>query len=122
MGVGPEGSWTLRLFGAHVDQAFGHVPYQVGSSLTEKRDWRDVDVRLLLPDTEYAELFGDPVNAGRDSKLLIWNMAWSALGTKITGLPIDFQFQQQTWANKTFPGPRSALLLLDSDLPFARTT
>ena len=32
--------------------------------------------------------------------------------TRMTGLPIDFQIQQQTWANATFFGPRSALGLV----------
>jgi hypothetical protein len=27
----------------------------------------------------------------------------------MTGLPIDFQIQQQTWANTTYSGPRGAL-------------
>jgi hypothetical protein len=44
MGVGQPGSHLLKLFGMHVRQGFGHVAYQVGSSLTEKRGWRDVDV------------------------------------------------------------------------------
>jgi hypothetical protein len=37
---------------------FGHNPYHVGSSLratlTGKGEWRDVDVRLILPDDEFA--------------------------------------------------------------------
>jgi hypothetical protein len=28
----------------------------------------------------------------------------------MTGLPIDFQIQQQSRANDTYPGPRSALI------------
>jgi hypothetical protein len=36
-------------------------------------------------------------------------MAYSALGKHMTGLPIDFQIQQQSDANKQFKGLRSAL-------------
>jgi hypothetical protein len=118
MGVGPHDGYLLRLFGAHVDQAFGHVPFQVGSSLTEKRDWRDVDVRLLLPDEEYAEYFGDPQGETHDAvRLRLWNLAWTTLGQKMTGLPIDFQIQPLYAANAEFDGPRSALVLRASELP-----
>lgn len=103
----------LSLFGAHVDRAFGHVAYHVGSSLTEKSGgWRDVDVRLLLPDDEFDALFGED-----EGKLLMWNLAWSALGREMTRLPIDFQFQRQTDANAEFSGPRSALVVLGDRLP-----
>lgn len=119
MSLGPHDGWMLRLFGAHVDQAFGHVPYHVGSSLGAKQPYRDVDVRLILPDDEYADLFGDPDEPGLDHKLRVWNLAWTALGHRMTGLPIDFQFQQQTYANREFGGPRGALVLLDVELPTA---
>ena len=115
MGVGPHAGYLLRLFGAHVDRAFGHVSYQVGSSLTEKRDWRDVDVRLILADDEY-EVYAD---AGQRR---MHELAWSAFGQQMTGMPIDFQIQQQTAANEEFDGQRSALLLFDTDLPTVRTS
>jgi hypothetical protein len=122
MGVGRPDCWLLKLFGAHVDQAFGHVPFHVGSSLTEKRGWRDVDVRLMLPDDEYAAYFGDPLRAPEPGyggpRRMMWELAWATLGRKMTGLPIDFQFQQMTLANEEFDGPRSALLIRSSELPF----
>ncbi len=118
MGIGRQSGWLLRVFGAHVHQAFGHVPYQVGSSLTEKRGWRDVDVRLILPDDEWESYFGDPLKSGWNApKLMMWELAWSVLGKHLTSLPIDFQIQQQTLANEQFAGPRSALHLLSSELP-----
>jgi hypothetical protein len=120
MGVGRQNGYWLRLFGVHIKQAFGHTAYLVGSSLTQKRDWRDVDVRLILPDDEYAEYFGDTRNDEKESKLLVWELAWTALGKQITGLPIDFQFQQQTLANIEFKGPRSALIMLASELPLVK--
>ena len=120
--LGPHDGFQLRLFGAYVDQAFGHTPYHVGSSLTDKHKYRDVDVRLILPDDEFAAYFGDPLKAGwLSNKLNMWNFAWTTLGKKVTGLPIDFQIQQQTLANDQFDGVRSALLILDTDFPVVRT-
>ena len=52
----PAGIW-LNKFGTIVTDAFGQVPYQVGSSLHTKA-WRDVDVRLIMPDAEFDRWFG----------------------------------------------------------------
>lgn len=119
MGVGPHAGYLLRLYGAHVDQAFGHVAYQVGSSLTEKRGWRDVDVRLVMPDDEFADQF--PGIVGSRSRRM-HELAWTVLGERMTGLPIDFQIQMQSEANAEFDGPRSALLLHENELPIARSS
>jgi 16S rRNA A1518/A1519 N6-dimethyltransferase RsmA/KsgA/DIM1 with predicted DNA glycosylase/AP lyase activity len=104
----PAGIW-LHKFGVIVADYFGHIPYQVGSSLTSKT-WRDVDVRLILPDDEFAERFGAPRSAEINPKLAAITLAFAALGSQMTGLPIDFQIQPETWANEKYPGPRSALL------------
>lgn len=123
--LGPHDGFLLRLFGAQVTQAFGHTPYHVGSSLTEKARYRDVDVRLILPDDEYAVYFGDPMKPAEPGmggpRRAMWELAWTMFGRKATRLPIDFQFQQQTLANEEFDGPRSALVLLDTDIVVART-
>lgn len=117
MGVGPHEGHLLALFGEEVRRGFGHTCYQVGSSLTQKSGWRDVDVRLLLPDDEYAIYFDDPsAPAHRSLRLMSWNLAWTMLGRKLTGLPIDFQIQQRTLANDEFDGVRSALRIISSDL------
>ena len=62
MGVGMPYILKLQEFGGHLRRAFdGHMAYHVGSSLREKHGWRDVDVRLIIPDDEYAAMgFGDP--------------------------------------------------------------
>lgn len=110
MGVGPHDGHLLTVFGMEVLQAFGHVAYHVGSSLTEKRGWRDVDVRLMLPDDEYAAYFGDPQTPQHNAlRLMSWNLAWTTLGKRMTGLPIDFQFQDTTLANAQHSAPRGAL-------------
>lgn len=105
----PAGIW-LTKFGVIVRDYFGHVPYRVGSSLGSKT-WRDVDVRLILPDDEFAALFGERnSSAETNPKLGAITLAFAALGKAMTGLPIDFQIQPQTYANATYPGPRSALI------------
>jgi hypothetical protein len=82
---------------------FGYGTYHVGSSL-ERADYHDVDLRCILEDDEYGRLIG-----GRDSekRLAFLNAAISEWLTARTGLPIDFQFQQQTDANEKFKGRRS---------------
>jgi hypothetical protein len=105
----PAGIW-LHKFGTIIRDYFGHIPYQVGSSLHTK-EWRDVDVRLILPDDEFAERFGTTSRSAEvNTKLAAITLAFAALGKEMTGLPIDFQIQPQTWANEKYPGPRSALL------------
>jgi hypothetical protein len=104
---------TLKLeqFGELLHDAFGEVPYQVGSSL-ETTTWRDVDVRVMLDDETYAAMgFGDPVYSHHNAKWVAFTLAFSALGREMTGLPVDFQIQQTTRANEQFGGRggRSAL-------------
>lgn len=85
------------------------MPYLVGSAAKGKA-WRDVDVRLILVDDPEApeprfqthfkiEEMNDPATG--------WAYmcaAWSELGRKMTGLPIDFQIQTQTFANGKYGG------------------
>lgn len=109
MSVGmPAGIW-LNKFGGIVADYFGHTPYHVGSS-SESKEWRDVDVRLILPDDEFEARFGKVQNCEVNAKLAAVTLAFAALGKQMTGLPIDFQIQPQTHANAKYPGPRSALI------------
>jgi hypothetical protein len=64
---------------------------------------------LQLAD-EFAERFGPLRSAEINPRLAAITLAFAALGEQMTGLPVDFQIQPQTWANETYPGPRSALL------------
>jgi hypothetical protein len=90
----------LDLFGKMVRAAFGSMPYQVGSSTTKKDGWRDVDIRLILSDEDYAKLdIGEPGDNSSNPRWMALCMAFSALGKQMTGLPIDFQIQQRTRAN-----------------------
>lgn len=85
-------------------EAFCHHPYLVGSS-SERPDFRDVDVRLMLPDGEFDSLFAD-----RTSFWSLFCWAISEWLTKQTGLPVDFQVQRMTEANEKFGGrPRNPM-------------
>lgn len=92
-----------------LNQAFGGFGcYLVGSAL-ERRDFRDVDVRLILEDAEYARLFRSPEGGWLDPFWSLLCTTISAWLSQQSGLPIDFQIQQQTKANAEHSGKRSAL-------------
>lgn len=117
MGVGMPHALKLQEFGSQVWAAFGHPPYHVGSSVRDKAGWRDVDVRLILPDEEYEALgFGKPgQDEHNNDRWVAFVLAFSALGREMTGLPIDFQIQQRSHANKAYPRElRSALGMVPS--------
>lgn len=108
--VGMPAQLHLHRFGQMVREAFGEIPYWVGSSL-DSSTWRDVDVRLMLSDEDYAkEGFGDPKRPHENAKWSATCAAWSALGLQMTGLPIDFQIQDTSTANQEHIGSRSALI------------
>lgn len=113
VGVGMPDSLKLAQFGRVINEAFGHTPYLVGSAARGK--WfRDVDVRLILPDDEFEQVCGE-LTRPRCLNLR-WNalcLAFAALGRDMTGLPIDFQIDQQTQANEEHDGPRHALHVVD---------
>jgi hypothetical protein len=76
------------------DNIFGI--YHVGSS-TQRPDYRDVDVRAMLDDVAFDDLFL--------SRPRVWSLMCLALSeylARITGLPIDFQFQRMTEANAEY--------------------
>lgn len=104
----PAGIW-LTKFGTIVSDYFGHECYHVGSSLSTKT-WRDVDVRLILPDAEFTAQFGKGAAAETHPKLAAITLAFAALGQAMTGLPIDFQIQTMSHANARYPDTRSALV------------
>jgi hypothetical protein len=123
-GTGMPATIQLDLFGELVHDAWGHVPYLVGSAAQKKTGWRDVDVRLILPDDEYEALFLHPTVGSPQRFDYKWRahvLAWSLLGQHMTGLPIDFQIQHQSVANAENDGPRIAIgLRLDQAQQLAR--
>jgi hypothetical protein len=109
--VGAPQVFELELCCRQIVEAFdgfGAV-YLVGSSI-ERKDWRDIDLRLIMSDGDFAKLFPD---AGEhwehDPRWLLMTCAISEWISKRTDLPIDFQFQPMTHANERHEGPRHAM-------------
>ncbi len=89
------------------------MPYLVGSA-AQGLPWRDIDVRLILPDRRFAELTEadpDEEQAPPEPRHMALNVAFTVWGQRVTGLPIDFQFQSMTVAND-YPGSRIPLGLV----------
>lgn len=108
--IGAPACFALEQACQCLTDAFGiYGVYQVGSSLTGP-EWRDVDIRYILPDDEFAKIFPE---AGEywehDTRWLLLTVIVSNWLHNETGLPIDFQFQPQTHANKHHKGPRNAM-------------
>lgn len=109
VGTGMPASMYLDLFGKVVLDAFDEVPYLVGSAFRGKQ-WRDVDVRLMLDEQAYERFIGDGEANSQNPRWRALCMAFSELGRRITGLPIDFQIQRRTEANEHFKGFRQPLI------------
>jgi len=93
--------------------------YLVGSAL-ESADWRDVDVRCILDDAAFAALFPQAAQSWeQDTRWLLLTVSISAWLSKQSGLPVDFQFQPATHANKVHAGQRHAIGL--SCMRFAKS-
>lgn len=109
--VGAPACFALELACREICDAFnGYGCYVVGSCL-DRRDWRDVDVRFIMPDDDFALLFPDVERTHweQDARWLLLTVSISERMSKLTGLPIDFQFQPQTHANEKHKGKRSAV-------------
>lgn len=111
--VGAPACFELELACQHIIAAFpGAYCCLVGSAL-ERADWRDVDVRLMLDDAAFAQLFPDAdVEGARwefDPRWLLLTTAISRQLSAQTGLPIDFQFQPNSHANAWHKGRRNSL-------------
>ena len=108
--IGAPACFALELACRQICEAFGgHHCYVVGSSL-ERADWRDVDVRYMLEDDAFTALFPDAGQCWeQDARWLLLTVSISGWLSKVTGLPIDFQFQPQTHANERHKGKRSCI-------------
>lgn len=82
--------------------------YLVGTAQTGGGEYRDVDVRTILPDDEFDALF---CREDRNGDLL-WSLMCAAIGRMLadqTGLPIDYQIQRMTQANEKHGGNRNPI-------------
>lgn len=112
---------ALHEWGRNLREFFGHPAYLVGSA-ARSEPYRDVDVRVILPDDEFDAMFGGytrPMAVNR--KWAVLCSAFTFYGWHATGLNIDFQVDRQTQANEQFPSAeghiRSALVLADIEQP-----
>lgn len=107
-GVGMPAQILLDQWARSVRDAFDEIPYMVGSA-TKGYGWRDVDVRLILNDDVWERLFGKTRGPFQFNPR--WALICGAIalqGKAMTGLPIDFQIQPRSEADK-HDGPRHAL-------------
>lgn len=116
--VGAPAIFALTAACQDINRAFGGFGcYLVGSSL-ERPDWRDIDVRFIMSDEEFLAEFpgaqhdGKPHHWEQDPKWILLTVSISERLSKVSGLPVDFQFQPQTHANERHKGPRNALGLI----------
>lgn len=109
--IGAPAHFALELACQIVNDAFDtYGCYVVGSAL-ERQDWRDVDIRMIMDDAQFAAEF--PNVDGRswefDAKWLLLTISISSWLSKQSGLPVDFQIQPQSHANEVHAKPRNAI-------------
>ncbi len=92
-------TWGRELGGAF-PTAIGVL--HVGSSFGREVGWRDVDVRIVLPDVDY-DYLGSIVSIDR------LGVALSLWGERTTGLPIDCQVQPHRLSRKYDGKPRNGI-------------
>lgn len=98
--LSPEQLFRLDLACQPIRQAFNATPYLVGT-VTETRDFRDVDVRLILEDKQY-----DKISKALGKRAITFlGFAIGRYLCDATGLPIDFQLQRMTEANERYGQP-----------------
>lgn len=112
--VGAPAIFALEEECKKIGDAFGGFGCYLVGSVLERPDWRDVDVRFIMKDSDFEKLFPkvDLANGGSwefDPRWTLMTIAISERLSKVTGLPIDFQFQPQTHANRVHKGPRNAM-------------
>lgn len=128
-GVGQPAWKKLHLFAELVEHAFpGCEVYLTGTAAVSK-DWRDIDVRAVLPGNLYRRYAGDEVTRQRvagaakgyrasaafhDENLAnlaplkrrrtALELAFCALAAEMTGLPVDFQLMSREYARRMYHG------------------
>lgn len=105
--LSPRQMFLLDLACAPLHEAFGATPYLVGTAMEPRGDRapRDVDVRLIMSDQRHKRL----AKAIGTDGIAFLGLAIGQYLASITGLPIDFQIQQQTAANEHHDGRRNPL-------------
>lgn len=100
----PRQMFLLDLACQPIDAVFPGSVYLVGTAVS-RREYRDVDVRVILTDKRYDRLRNV---VGLEGITLIGLMGGQYLAS-VAGLPIDFQLQRMTEANANHDGMRNPL-------------
>ena len=90
-----EEIWRLAHAVRPIEDAFGGKSVYLVGSVLKGPDWRDVDLRIILPDHDFDRIFaprGDPTDQFR----MLFQTAVSAMLRENTKLPIDFQVQRKS--------------------------
>lgn len=108
--IGSPAIFQLEQACSLINSSFGGFGcYLVGSAI-ERPNFRDVDVRYIMKDIDFAALFPNAEDHWeQDPRWLLLTVSISKWLSAITELPIDFQFQQQTHANVRHSKPRHAI-------------
>lgn len=105
----------LALACYQLRQAFGPC-YLVGECL-DRRDYRHVDVRMILPNEQFHELFGGRWDGGvRTVRWHVMCVSITKMLRDATGLPVDFQIQSESWSEHHF-GDRRRVSIGDLEVP-----
>lgn len=111
--IGAPACFLLEQCCQIVNDAFGNYGCYLVGSACERQDWRDVDVRFIMPDEEFYKLFPRARTVGAmwefDPRWLLLTVSIAQWMSTTTGLPIDFQIQPQTFANEKHQGQRHAI-------------
>jgi hypothetical protein len=110
--IGAPACFALELAVQPICKAFNSFGVYVVGSALDRADWRDVDLRMIMADDDFDKEFPGTRENGTwefDPKWLLLTVAISEHLKKLTGLPVDFQFQPQTHANARHNGPRNAI-------------
>jgi hypothetical protein len=92
--IGAPEVFALDQVCSLISQAFDETCYLVGSA-TEKREFRDVDVRMIMGDDKWTQLFG---SQDHGQHIAFWSLLCTSISEymqKRTGLKVDFQIQKR---------------------------
>jgi len=106
--LGAPESYRLDQACRQLVDAFGAHVFLCGSSL-ERPDYRDVDVRAVLKDEDFARLF--PPNTNTYCISGLWSLICASVSLNLsqaTGLKIDFQIQ--SWSEHVKHDKRCVVL------------
>lgn len=104
---------TIEQFARQVAARYGSPVWLVGSYLRDPATARDVDLRVVVPDKQFAARYGNLTQwkKGEMPQRLLDDVAhFSALGAERTGLNVDFQIWPRSQSEVTYPEEEHRLL------------